>query len=170
MISITNYVLLWKSKDLSDKTIKLPATSNNSLTPTLNYYNESKIRVKFTGSCWKQDEVTFNHGKVVNINIVYELGASSSSNSDPAMKNCLFNAVTLTKNADIDKYRYSGYRIGFDRRSSFSFPVGGFAIFGVCMNSSIHIDNKGKRYFNSWKRTNTRIRWAFINCRKNVFN
>ena len=51
MISITNYVLLWKSKGLSDKTIKLLATSNNSLTPTLNYYNESKIRVKFTGSC-----------------------------------------------------------------------------------------------------------------------
>ena len=33
---------------------------------------------------------------------------------------------TLTKNADIDKYRYSGYGTGFDRRSSFSFPGGGF--------------------------------------------
>ena len=116
MISITNYVLLWKSKGLSDKTIKLLATSNNSLTPTLNYYNESKIREKLTGSCWKQDEVTFNHGKVVNIYIFYELGASSSSNSDPTIKNCLFGAVTLTEDADIDKYRYSGYRYGFDRR------------------------------------------------------
>ena len=29
----------------------------------------------------------------------------------------------LTKNDDIDKYKYSGYGIGFDRRSSFSFPV-----------------------------------------------
>ena len=148
MISITNYVLLWKSIDLSDKTIKLPATSNNSLTPTLNYYNESKIRVKFTGSCWKQDEVTFNHGKVVNIYIVYELGASSSSNSDPAMKNCLFNAVTLTKNADIDKYRYSGYGIGFDRKSNCSFPGGGCGqnviVLGLDMNLSIHVDNKRK--------------------------
>ena len=54
----------------------------------------------------------------------------------------------FTKNADIDKYRYSGYGIGFDRRSSFSFPGGGFRqniiIFGVDMNSSIHIDNKWK--------------------------
>ena len=41
-------------------------------------------------------------------------------------KNCLFREVTLTKNADIDKYRYSGYGIGFDRRSSFSFPGDGF--------------------------------------------
>ena len=54
----------------------------------------------------------------------------------------------MTKNADIDKYGYSGYGIGFDRRSSFSFPGGGFGqnilIFGADMSSSPHIDNKGK--------------------------
>ena len=54
----------------------------------------------------------------------------------------------FTKNADIDKYRYSGYGIGFDSRSSFSFPGGGFGqniiIFRVDMNSSIQVDNKGK--------------------------
>ena len=89
------------------------------------------------------------HSKnVVNISIVYEVGASGSNNSDPTLKNCLFGAVTLTKNADIDKYGYSGYGIGFDRRSSFSFPSGGFGqnvlIFGVDMSSSAHIDNKKK--------------------------
>ena len=80
--------------------------------------------------------------------IVYELGASSSHNNDPTLKNCLFGAVTLTKNADIDKYGYSGYGIGFDRKSSFSFPGGGFGqnviIFGVDMSSSVHVDNKKK--------------------------
>ena len=90
----------------------------------------------------------FTHNKVVNIYIVYELGASSSHSSDPTIKNCLFGAVTLTKNADIEKYKYSGYGIGFDRRSSFSFPSGGFGqnviIFGADMSSSIHIDNKKK--------------------------
>ena len=115
----TNTILSWRSKGLSVNAIKPPSTSNNSLAPTLNYYYPSKIRVKFTGSCLKQDKDTFNHGKVLNICIVYELGASSSSNSDPTIKNCLFGAVTLTKNADIDKYRYSAYGIGFDRRSSF---------------------------------------------------
>ena len=73
---------------------------------------------------------------------------SSSNISDSALKNCLFGAVTLTKSADIDKYKYSGYGIGFDRRSSFSFPGGGFGqnvlIFGVDMSSSAHIDNKKK--------------------------
>ena len=30
------------------------------------------------------------------------MGGSSSSNSDPTINNCLFGAVVLTKNADID--------------------------------------------------------------------
>ena len=54
----------------------------------------------------------------------------------------------MTKNADIDKYGYSSYGIGFDRRSRFSFPSGGFGqnvlIFGADMSSSAHIDNKKK--------------------------
>ena len=145
--NVTNYVLSWQSKGLSAKTIK-PATSDNSLTPTINYYYSDEIRVKFTGSYLKQDKVIFNHGKVVNIYIVYELGASSSIDSDPTLKNCLFGAVTLTKSAYIEKYGYSGYGIGFDRRSSFTFPGGGFGqnvlIFGVDMSSSTQIDNKKK--------------------------
>ena len=57
-------------------------------------------------------------------------------------------AVTLTKNADIDKYKYIGYGIGFDRNGSFSFPGIGFGkdvmIFGVDMSSSTKIDNRKK--------------------------
>ena len=36
--------------------------------------------------------------------MVYEVGASSSHIDDPTVKNCLFGAITLTKNTDIDKY------------------------------------------------------------------
>ena len=68
--------------------------------------------------------------------------------------------IRLTKNADIDKYGYSGNGIGFGRRGSVSFPGGRFGsnvkIFGVDMSSSVHVDNK-KGHFNSWKRFNTRI-------------
>ena len=57
----------------------------------------------------------------------------------------MFGAVTLTKNADIVNYGHSGFGIGFNRRSSFSFPGGGFGenllILGVDMSSSAHIDN-----------------------------
>ena len=96
-------------------------------------------------------EYIYKHGKIVNIYIVYSLVGSSSNYSDPTIKNCLFGAVTLTKNADIEKYGYSGYGIGFDRRGSFSFPGGRFGqnviIFGADMSSSKYIDNKEKDIF-----------------------
>ena len=170
VVGVTDYVLPWRSKKLSNESIKLSTTSNNSLNPRLSY-NGIKIKVQFTGSCLKQPKFTFTHNKVVNIYIVYELCASSSHTSDPTIKDCLFGAVTLTKNADIEKYKYSGYSTGFDRRSSFSFPSGGFGqnvlIFGADMSSSTHIDNK-KKDISSWKRTNSRIR-KYSNCRKNLF-
>ena len=104
---------------------------------------------------------------------MYKLGASSSHNNNPTLKNCVFGAVTSTKrNADIDKYGHSGYGVRFNRRSSFSFPGGGFGqnvlIFGVDMSSSAHIDNK-KKDISSLKRTNTRIR-RYFNCRKIVLD
>ena len=118
--------------------------------------------------------MSYTHGKVVNIYVVYELRASSSQNNDPTLKNCFlfFGEVTFTWKAEIDKYGYSGCRIGFDRRSSFPFLGSGFGqnvlIFRVNMSSTAHIDNK-KIHFSSRKRTNTRAR-TYINCRKNVFN
>ena len=111
----------------------------------------TKIRLKFNGNSLKQpNKLTYDYRHKVNLYIVYELGASSSNDSDPKLKNCLFGAVTLTKNADIGKYGYSGFGIRFDRRSSFSFPDGGFGqnvlIFGVDMSSSAHIECKKKIY------------------------
>ena len=94
MITNTDYISSWKSKGLSDESIKPPTTSDNSLIPVLNYYG-TKTRVKFIGSCLKQPIISYTHGKVANIYIVYELGASSSHNDDPTLKNCLFGAVTL---------------------------------------------------------------------------
>ena len=143
----THYVSPWKSKGLSAEIIKPPSTSDNSLTPELNYYG-TKTRAKFTGRCLKEPKVSYTHRNAVNIYTAYELNASSSHENDPKLKNSLFGEVTLTKNADIDKYGYSGYGIGFDKKSSFSFPGGGFGqnviIFGADMSSSVHVDNKKK--------------------------
>ena len=133
-----------------------------------NYYYGTKTRVKFNGSCLQQPKISYTHSTIVNIYILYELSASSSHNNDPTLKNCLFGTATLIKNADIDKYKYSGYGNGFGRRSSFSFSSGGFGqnilIFGVDMSCSAHIDNK-KRHISCWKRTNTKIK-TYFNCRK----
>ena len=160
-IANTSFISEWISKGLSSESIKPPTTSNNSLSPAINNYG-TKTRVKFTESCLQQSKLTYTHKKIVNIYVVYELGASSFNVNDPTLKNCLSGAVTLTKNTDIDKYGYSGYGIGFDRRSSFSFPGGGFGqdilIFGADVSSSTKIDNRKKRHFNSWKRPKSRIR------------
>ena len=66
----------------------------------------------------------------------------------PKLVNCLFGAVSVTKNADIEKNKHSGYRIGFDRTGVYLLPDGSFGrnvvIFGVDMSLSAHVDNKGK--------------------------
>ena len=41
------------------------------------------------------------------------------NSTDPTLGNSLFDAVKLVKNTDIDKYKYSGYRIGFDTKGTF---------------------------------------------------
>ena len=70
----------------------------------------------------KQDKVTFNHGKVVSIYIIYEISRRINISDYPTLKNCLFGVVTLTKNTDINKCKYSGYESGFDSHGNFSFP------------------------------------------------
>ena len=58
IIANTKYISSWKSKGLSDETIKPYATSDNSLTPLIDHYG-SKVRVKFNKSCLKQPNETF---------------------------------------------------------------------------------------------------------------
>ena len=85
-IDNTDYVLSWKSKGLPNEAIKPPTTSENSLAPALSYYC-SKTRLKFTGSCLKQDKITYTHGKTVNVCVDYEFSFYDSNKSYPALKN-----------------------------------------------------------------------------------
>ena len=53
----------------------------------------------------------------------------------------------MTKNIDIDTYKYFGYGIGFDGKGKLSVGNGfgrNCIIFGVNMSSSILVDNKKK--------------------------
>ena len=60
----------------------------------------------------------------------------------------LFGAVSLTKNTDIDKNKYSGYGIGFHSHGFFCHPSGrtgrNVIIFEVDMSLSTKIDNRKK--------------------------
>ena len=46
-------------------------------------YLGNKIRVKFNGSCLKQDKITYAYGKIVNIYIVYEINKKYNISSYP---------------------------------------------------------------------------------------
>ena len=93
--------------------------------------------------------MSFVHKHVVNLYISYELDIwSNDLNTDFLLGNCLLGAVKLSRNVDPDKYRYSGYGIGFDARSDVDWSDGckgkNIIIFGADMSSSTHIDDKNK--------------------------
>ena len=146
---------------MSNKIIKLPDTS---LAPTQGFQNDGK------GILHLEETV---HYKIINVYFAYDLQSNLNYNPDFTLENCLFGRVNITKNVNIDKFKYSGYGIGFDGKGVISHPTGSFGnnaiMFGIDMSSSVHIDNK-KRHFDFRKGPNRRIRRAFINCRKNVFN
>ena len=68
-------ILSWKSKELFDKSIKAYTTSNKFLDPSLDFVG-TKARIRFSGDCLKQEKITFNHGKIANIYISYEIEKS----------------------------------------------------------------------------------------------
>ena len=55
LIVNNDYILSWKSKGLSAESIKPPTTSDNSLTPRLNYYGDKVSKIY-----WKLFKTTNN--------------------------------------------------------------------------------------------------------------
>ena len=145
----TGNISRWKSKGLFNESIKTPSTSNNFLSPLLNYVG-TRITVKFIGSCLKQNAALYNDGIIVNIYIIYEISKYYNISSCPILDNCFFETVNLTKHAGIDQYKYSGYGMGFDRKGDFSFGSNVFGrnvtILGADVSSSVHANNETKKF------------------------
>ena len=56
----SDWITKWKSKGLSNKRFEVVSTSDNTLTPSVNYYGD-KARLRFTGSVLRQKTVTYGH-------------------------------------------------------------------------------------------------------------
>ena len=56
-------------------------------------YVGSKSRVKFNGDCLKQEKITFNLGKIINIYILYEIERNVNISSYLTLENYFFGAV-----------------------------------------------------------------------------
>ena len=76
---------------MSDENITAPTTSDYKRNAEFSYFG-TKTRVEYNRSCLKQNKVTFNHGKVVNIYIVYEINDGFLVSGYPRLENCLFEA------------------------------------------------------------------------------
>ena len=87
---------------MSNEKIGSAKASNYDQSPKL-VYDNARIKLSFSGDLLKQDKITYSHGPIVNIYVVYRL-APRTNNSGVTLENCLFGAVKLTNNADIDKY------------------------------------------------------------------
>ena len=107
----------WKSKRLSDEKI-ISTTTSTDKSATKTIYENARIKVIFNGDFLRQNQVTYNHGAILNIYIVYETTADTKNSN-----------ITLENS-----------------RGSFSHPSGGdgknVTIFGADMNSSVHANNK----------------------------
>ena len=102
----------------------------------------------FNGHCLIKNNISIPK-EVINLYISYTLSPwLRNLNTNFTLSNCLFGSVKLTKNVDPDKYKYSGYSIGFDSCSEFLFREGNMErnviIFGAVMSSSVHVDNTNR--------------------------
>ena len=95
-----NEISSWESKGLSSEKISSVTTSDGRVSKLV--YDNVRLKVKFNGDLLKLNKVTYNHGPIVNIYIVYKL-IPTTKGSIVTIQNCLFGAIKLTKNADIDK-------------------------------------------------------------------
>ena len=104
---LKNTISEWETKGLSNEKFTCSYIANVSVCPKLLWTNNSKIRLKFKGSCLKQEnKAPFIPNNVVKLFIVHELDRwSQDLNTDFTLKDYVFGALKLTKNADPDKYK-----------------------------------------------------------------
>ena len=96
-----------ESKGTSEESIENIAKSNNTFAPTL--VNSNRLsHAKFARNSLINNNVSVFR-KIINLYISYTLDPwSRDLDTDFTWCNCLFGAVKLTKNADPNKYEYSG--------------------------------------------------------------
>ena len=132
---------------MPEENIENITKSDSNVAPTF-VDHHSVPNINFNGHCLIKNNI-FVPIKVINLYISYTLGEQLRNSSiNFTLNNCLFASLKLTKNPDLDKYKYNGYGIGFDSRSEFLFTDESYwknvIIFGADMISSVHVDNKGK--------------------------
>ena len=133
---------------MSEESIEENITKSDSNFVSTFFCHHLLPSINFSGHCLIKNKI-YIPKQVTNLDISYTLGPQLRNlNTDFSLGNCLFGVVRLTKNADLDKYKYAGYGIGFDSCSELFFTDWSngknVITFGADMSSPVHVDNKGK--------------------------
>ena len=132
---------------MSEENIENIGKSNSTFAPTF-VDHHILPGISFNGHFVIENNISIPKN-VIDLYICYKINPQLRNlNTDFILNNWLFGSAKLTKNADLDKYKYGCYGIVFDSRSEFLFTDESFRknviIFGADMNSSVYIDNKNK--------------------------
>ena len=112
---------VWKSKGISNESIKSPAALDNSLRLPLDYFDKPNIRLEVNGSCLKAGRVSYILNTIINFYNAFEINPWQwYVQISFTLRNFLFGAVKLTKNSELDKYFYFWYGISFHVPGTFS--------------------------------------------------
>ena len=138
----TTRIESWKSNGMSEENIESITKSVCNFAPTFVDYHLLPD-MNFNGHCLIKNNI-FIPKKVINLYISYTPGPQLRNlKTDFTLGYCLLGSVKVTKNYNLDKYKYTGYCIGFDSRSEFLFTDGSYGknviIFGADMSSSVHV-------------------------------
>ena len=110
----TTRIYLWKSNGMLEENIEnitnsesnfAPPFVNHHLLPAINVNRDCLIN-NISVPKKSNKSIYFLHIKFMVKKFKQKI----------SLNNCLFGSVKLTKNADLDKYKYSCYSIGFDSR------------------------------------------------------
>ena len=128
---------------MSEESIENITESNSEFTPIFVYHHVLPD-INFNVHCLIKNNIKSNK----YICFLYTRSTIKKINTDFILGNSLFGSAKLTMNADLDRYKYSGYGVGFDLHTEFSLPEGSmernFIIYGADLCSSVQIDNRGK--------------------------
>ena len=106
----TTRIDLWKSNGMSEENIKNMTKSDSNFA----------LDISFNGHYLTNNNIS-SPKKALNLYISYKLNSwFRNVNTYFTLNNYLFESLKLTKNADLDKYKHSGYGIEFDPRLEFS--------------------------------------------------
>ena len=120
----TTHIEWWKFNGMSGESTEYISKSDSNFSSTF-VDHHLLPDMNFNGYCLKKN-ISISK-KVMKLNISYTLGPQLKNlNTDFTLDNCSFGSLKLTRNPDLDKYKYTGYGTGFDSGSKYLFTDGSY--------------------------------------------